>query len=165
LLYAISALGWLSPYSIAFTLWLSLSVNYAIDALGHSNAGNPTRTRLTHSVFTAPLFGALVASVSTYVYLQALAFRLQFLVLGLWTAAGVLIALGHLFLDSLTQAGVYRWRGRIAIAHFKYDNPILNIGFTLAGLGLIILAILHACETSQMPPIPLSFVENFPSMV
>ena len=56
--YALSELGLLSWHSIAIALWLSLAVNYSIDALGHSNAGTPSRTRLTHSVFTAPLWGA-----------------------------------------------------------------------------------------------------------
>jgi hypothetical protein len=59
----------------------------------------------------------------------------------LWTLAGAFVAIGHLFLDSLTQAGVYYWKHRMAIAHFRYDNPALNGTFVLLGLGLVVLAV------------------------
>ena len=60
-------------------------------------------------------------------------------VLGFWTIMGVLVSEEHLLLDSLTQAGVYSWRRRIAIAHFRYDNVALNLGFALLGILLIVV--------------------------
>jgi hypothetical protein len=105
--------------------------------------GTPSRTRLTHSIFTAPLWGALVSWTSVYVFSQALYSSQQIAVFGFWTVAGVLIAMGHLLLDSMTQAGVYYWRNRIALSHFKYDNLALNAGFVLVGLGLASLAFLQ----------------------
>ncbi|MDA4136883.1 MAG: DUF1286 domain-containing protein [Thaumarchaeota archaeon] len=148
--YALSALGQLSWYSIAVALWLSLSVNYVIDALGHSMVGIPSRTRLTHSIFTAPVWGGLISSTSVFVFSQATYSSPPIAVLGFWTAAGALIAMGHLLLDSMTQAGVYYWRNRIALSHFKYDNPVLNAGFILIGLGLLSLALVQSAPMSQM---------------
>jgi hypothetical protein len=159
--YVLSVLGQLSWYPIALALWLSLSVNYVIDALGHSMVGTPSRTRLTHSIFTAPLWGAIISSLSVYIFSQVVPSGPELAVLGFWTTMGILIALGHLFLDSMTQAGVYYWRNRMAIAHFKYDNLALNAAFILAGLGLAFLAILQSSPPSPIPPIALSFVENF----
>jgi hypothetical protein len=160
-LYALSAFGQLSWYSVALALWLSLSINYVIDALGHSIVGTPSRTRLTHSIFTAPLWGAVISSISVCIFSRAVSSGPELAALGFWTTAGILIALGHLFLDSMTQAGVYYWRNRMAIVHFKYDNLALNTAFILAGLGLTFLAILQSTPPSPIPPIALSFVENF----
>jgi Protein of unknown function (DUF1286) len=160
-LYALSVLGHLSWYSIVAALWLSLSVNFVIDALGHSMSGNRSRTRLTHSIFTAPVWGAAVSLISAYVFSQALLPNPRLTTLEFWTAAGILIALGHLFLDSVTEGGVYRWRKRIALAHFRYDNLALNAIFILTGLGLASLAILQSTIPSQVPPISLFSVENF----
>lgn len=154
--YALSELGLLSWHSIAIALWLSLAVNYSIDALGHSNAGTPSRTRLTHSVFTAPLWGASVSWASVFVFSQMFPFDSQFTTL-FWVVAGILFALGHLFLDSMTQAGVYYWRNRIAMAHLRYDNAVLNIVFISTGLGLFALTILQNLP-SHGPTISLSLV-------
>lgn len=57
-------------------------------------------------------------------------------------AIGALIAFSHLLLDSVTQAGVYSLRNRVALAHFSYDNPFLNIGFALIGIGLAVVSFL-----------------------
>jgi Protein of unknown function (DUF1286) len=125
--------------SILMALWLSLSINYLIDLLGHlSRNGNPTRTRATHSIFTAPFWGGAVAVASLTVLSQAFGSGPPWYVLGFWVSMGVLVSEEHLFLDSLTQAGVYSWRRRIAIAHFRYDNVTLNLGFALLGVLLIV---------------------------
>ena len=158
-LYCLSVLGQLSLLSISVALWLSFSVNYTIDALGHSMFGTPSRTRLTHSVFTAPLWGALISSTSIYILSREVSSGPLVAVLGFWTGAGVLVSLGHLFLDCMTEAGVYYWRGRVAIAHFRYDNAPLNAGFIFAGLGLAASAVLQTHPTTLMPPIALSFVK------
>ncbi|MGA2199193.1 MAG: DUF1286 domain-containing protein [Nitrososphaerales archaeon] len=127
---------------IVMVLWLSLSINYLIDLLGHvSRNGNPTRTWVTHSIFTAPLWGALIAVLSIAALSQASGSGLFRDTLRFWPAVGVLISEEHLFLDSLTQAGIYSWRRRIAIAHFRYDNLALNLGFALLGASLIAAAL------------------------
>ena len=96
--------------SIVMALWLSLSINYLIDVLGHiSRNGNPTRTPWEP--------------------------------LALWTFMGILVSEEHLFLDSLTEAGVYALKRRIAIAQFNYDNMTLNIGFALLGVLLITVSL------------------------
>jgi hypothetical protein len=126
--------------SILVALWLSLSINYLIDLLGHlSRNGIPTRTRVTHSIFTAPFWGAAVAVTSLTLLWHASGSGTPLYALGFWTIMGVLVSEEHLFLDSLTQAGVYSWRRRIAIAHFRYNNVALNLGFALLGVLLIVV--------------------------
>ena len=128
--------------STLMALWLALSVNYLLDLLGHvSRKGNPTRTWVTHSIVTAPFWGALVAIVSLAAASQASGSFPVLSASGFWTIMGVLISGEHLFLDSLTQAGVYSWKKRIAVAHFRYDNPALNLGFALLGAVLIVVAL------------------------
>lgn len=132
----------LSLGSTMMALWLSLSVNYLIDLIGHaSRRGSPTRTWVTHSVVTAPFWGSLVAIVSVAAISKASGSDPLLAVLGFWAFMGILISEGHLFLDSLTQAGIYSWKKRIAIAHFRYDNVALNIGFALLGAVLIAVAL------------------------
>jgi hypothetical protein len=132
----------LMPGSIGMALWLSLSINYLIDVLGHvSRNGNPTRTWLTHSVLTAPILGALVAAISLDAALRAFGSGPSLEPLALWTFMGALVSEEHLFLDSLTESGVYALKRRIAIAHFNYDNMALNIGFALLGVLLITVAL------------------------
>jgi Protein of unknown function (DUF1286) len=132
----------LTPATILMALWLSLSINYLIDVLGHfSKNGKPTRTWFTHSVITAPFWGALVAAASLIVVANI---RLSFTFAEdtwFWLSVGVLVSAEHLLLDSLTQAGVYSLKGRIAIAHFRYDNVALNLGFALLGVLLIVISL------------------------
>jgi hypothetical protein len=132
----------LTLWSTATALWLSVAINYLIDVVGHvSRDGRPTRTRFTHSVLTAPLWGLLVsiASLGAVTHLSNPASSSG--EDGFWALMGVLVSGEHLFLDSLTQAGIYTWRGRIAIAHYRYDNAALNIGFALLGALLILFAL------------------------
>jgi hypothetical protein len=132
----------LSLGSSLMALWLSVSINYLVDVLGHvSRSGRPVRTWVTHSIITAPLWGALVGAVSLATISQAPGSGPLWYALGFWASIGVLISEEHLFLDSLTQAGIYLWRRRIAIAHFRYDNIGLNLGFALLGVLLIGAAI------------------------
>ena len=132
----------LDIHSISMAVWVSFSVNYLIDLLGHvSKNGRPVRSWLTHSVVTAPLWGALVATVSITAALRVSHMGFSWGVTGFWSLMGVLVSEEHLFLDSLTQAGVYALGRRIAIAHFRYDNTTLNLGFALLGTVLIIAAL------------------------
>lgn len=137
----VSSSGSLDLRTAAFALWLSLAVNYFIDALGHiTRDGRPARTRLTHSMLTAPLWGAVVSLASSLALSRVPGLTLPSGTLIAWTFLGVLVSEEHLFLDSLTQAGIYGWRRRIAIAHFRYDSVPLNFGFALIGAVLIAAA-------------------------
>jgi len=128
--------------SVVMALWLSLAINYLIDVVGHvSRSGRPTRTRITHSLLTAPFWGLFVTFVSLagMSLLPVLGSLPE--TAGVWALVGVLISVEHLFLDSLTQAGIYSWKRRMALAHFSYDNAALNLGFALLGVLLILFAL------------------------
>lgn len=154
-IYVLSLLDRLAWPSVIVVLWLSTSVNYVIDVLGHSLGGSiPSRTRLTHSVFTAPLWGALVSATSLQVLTRVVPSLISPSESLLWITMGASIAIGHLLLDSLTQAGVYLWKDRIAIAHFRYNNLVLNAGFIATGLLFIVMA----TNSTQIPPIHLSLI-------
>ena len=125
------------PVEVRF--WLaavaSIAVNLLIDGLGHTAHGRfVARSPLTHSVLAAPLWGGLVGYVA---WLGAGSLGLASA--GLETAfvaSGVVAALAHLLLDSLTERGVYLVKGRGALAHFGSGNGVLN-GIFLA-LGLVL---------------------------
>jgi hypothetical protein len=51
------------------------------------------------------------------------------------------VTYSHLFLDSLTQAGVFFARHRIALAHRRYDSILANSLFILLGVDLLVLAL------------------------
>ncbi|MCY0850482.1 MAG: hypothetical protein OWQ55_07020, partial [Sulfuracidifex metallicus] len=49
----------------------------------------------------------------------------------------------HMFLDMFTEAGVYvrrrgKWK-RYALAHFRYNNPLVNGLAALAGIFMLFL--------------------------
>ncbi|MGH9920327.1 MAG: hypothetical protein ACRD6W_15850, partial [Nitrososphaerales archaeon] len=109
-----------------------------IDILGHvTKGGRPVRSFWTHSVFTAPLWGIAAAFVSVYlldaIISEAMTTSQTVFVCGL----GIVIAYSHLLLDALTEGGVYFGRRRVALAHFRYDNLILNGAFTALGVLLV----------------------------
>ncbi|MDV3278025.1 MAG: hypothetical protein LYZ69_06100 [Nitrososphaerales archaeon] len=95
------------------------------------------RSPLTHSIFTAPVWGAGTAYV---LWLAGSALGLvgpgfEWLII----VSGVLAAYSHLLLDSITEGGVYFLTKRIAIAHFSYSNPALNAVFAAVGLLLFVV--------------------------
>ncbi len=55
---------------------------------------------------------------------------------------GIVLAYSHLLLDALTEGGVYLWRRRIALAHLRYNNLILNGAFAALGVLLVFAALL-----------------------
>lgn len=143
--------------SFVTVVWLGYLVNLIVDRAGHrrqlTKYGEiPVRTSLTHSVTTAPVWGFLIGAPSgagVYVatmYVHAFTFSLSELSIpvligfGIWSGImGVIVAYSHLFADSLTMAGIFVNGHRWALAHFKYDNPGLNIGFI--GLGVLMFYI------------------------
>lgn len=140
-LYFVSRFGLPPLLELLLVAWLSLAINWIIDTLGHTRArGIPVRTFVTHSIFTAPLWGGLVGVATIVVPRSVLNIDVSSTVTLLAITTGVMIAYLHLFLDALTEAGVYLGRGRIAIAHFSYSNPLINLGFMIIGVILLIVS-------------------------
>ncbi|MDA4136456.1 MAG: DUF1286 domain-containing protein [Thaumarchaeota archaeon] len=126
---------------LILVVWLAFATNELIDVLGHvTKGGRPVRSFWTHSVFTAPLWGLAAALVSAYILDiivgQAITTFQAVFIGGL----GIVIAYSHLLLDALTEGGVYLGRRRVALAHFRYDNLILNGAFTALGVLLVFAA-------------------------
>ncbi len=123
---------------LVLLVWLAFATNELIDVLGHvRRGGRPTRSFWTHSVFTAPAWGIAAALASTYVLDIILGETMttsQALFVG---GFGAVFAYSHLMLDALTEGGVFLGRRRVALAHMKYDNRVLNGAFTALGALLV----------------------------
>jgi hypothetical protein len=136
--YLLSRVDGLSnlPYLILI-VWLALATNEVIDVLGHfTRGGTPVRSFWTHSIFTAPVWGIVVAIPSVYLLDRIIGQGVtpsQSFVSGL----GALLAYSHLLLDAITEGGVYLVRRRVALAHLRYNNPIINGAFAALGLLLV----------------------------
>lgn len=138
-------------------IWLGYFVNLFVDRVGHrkqiTKYGQiPVRTPLTHSVTTAPIWGFLLgflSGVGVYVgniYIQNMFSTVAgvdistLIGFGVWAGVmGIIVAYSHLFADSFTMAGIFVRGHRWALAHLRYDNPLLNIGFI--GLGVLMFYI------------------------
>jgi hypothetical protein len=133
-------------------VWLAVFVNFAIDAVGHSRqARGPVRSWITHSVFTAPLWGLSLALLTVVFVSGALQLTPGDDILVLSGMLGALTGISHLFLDSLTEGGVFLWRKkRIALAHIGNGNILLNSAFSFLGILLVIAA---AYDLIGRPPI------------
>jgi len=134
-------------------LWagfLAWAVNQVIDLIGHKapyKGAIPIRMARTHSIYTAPLWGILCAVVATCIItLFSPANHLVYFSIFF----GVCVAYSHLFLDVMTEGGIYivrTIRGRSGLhnaryywAQYKYDNQIVNALAVLAGITLISLS-------------------------
>ena len=131
-------LPWL-PLDLRYLLAVasSILVNLAIDRLGHTMHGRfVARSPLTHSVLTAPVWGGAIGYVlwAGEAGIGAAVAGLEFT----FVAAGVVVAVAHLLLDSLTERGVYLVTGRVALAHFRSDNGALNWLSVALGLALLL---------------------------
>ena len=119
-------------------VWLAFATNELLDVLGHvKRGGMPVRSFWTHSVITAPLWGVAASLVSAYLLDKLLGQGMtisQALFVG---GLGIVFACSHLLLDALTEGGVYLGRRRLALAHMRYDNPILNGIFTALGVLMV----------------------------
>ncbi len=115
----------------------SILVNFVIDAFGHSMHGDfVARSPLTHSVVAAPVWGGALG----YVLWAAGANSglVEASLEGAFVSSGIAVAATHLLLDSLTERGVYLLTDRMALAHFRSDNGILNGLFLLGGFALFL---------------------------
>ncbi|BCU66572.1 hypothetical protein HS7_00090 [Sulfolobales archaeon HS-7] len=129
-----------------FTLLLVLSVfsvagNVLIDRLGHEvRGGYIRRTPRTHTLGRSVFWGILPAiPLILYAYLFN-----SYIALVIFLSC-VLIGPLHIFLDSLTERGIYvrsggRWR-RFSLASFRYNNPVINGWFCLIGVLLLYVSL------------------------
>jgi hypothetical protein len=126
---------------LALTVWLAFATNEAIDVLGHfKRGGMPIRSFWTHSVFTAPLWGVAVALVTVYFLDRIVDLGMPASQAVLLYALSVVIAYSHLLLDALTEGGIFLGRRRVALTHFRYNNPIINGAFAALGILLVFAA-------------------------
>jgi len=117
--------------------------NLLIDRLGHSKSeGVMRRTWLTHSLLTAPAWGAVAWGLTLTVFLALRGFYPpEPILLAFFMSLGGMAGWSHLLLDALTEGGVFGFsRRREALAHFSYDNVPLNLSFCLLGVFLFLLA-------------------------
>lgn len=134
--------------NITISLLVSILGNTVIDRLGHREITTrfgeiPVRTPLTHTiprsvawglVSTLPLL-AILLYLTHYYYLQwYTTFFISILI------SGILVGPSHMLLDAFTEKGIYvkkngKWR-RFALAHFRYDSPLVN------GLAILVGAIM-----------------------
>jgi len=116
---------------------LSLLVNPVIDEFGHVvRRGYAVRSPLTHSVFTAPLWGGAVGYI-----VWAAGSSLGVMSPGLESVSvlfGAVVAISHLLLDSMTEGGVFVLTRPVALAHFGNSNLLLNGAFVVLGLMLFL---------------------------
>lgn len=121
-----------------FAVTLSLLVNPVLDWLGHFRRGPfVSRSPLTHSLLTAPVWGA---GVGYFVWYGLSEYGRSGIGLAFFVYAGVAVALAHLLLDALTEKGVFILDKRVALAHFRSGNRVLNGAFLVLGIGLILVA-------------------------
>ena len=147
-------------FNISTAFILSLVGNHAIDMLGHEKQIIerpaktqgffkrkkeieilPVRTYRTHSFLRGTVYG-FVPALILYIFFRhvknmgntALPYpdTLNFILI-----QGLLVGPAHLFLDSLTEGGIFvkrngSWR-RWSIVNFKYDNFFANLATSLAG--------------------------------
>src|SRR5260370_29916467 len=96
----------------------------------------------THSICTAPVWGIALAVASVYlldmVIGQSMTTSQTLFAAGL----GTMLAYSHLLLDALTEGGVYLGRRRVALAHLRYNNVILNGAFGFVGVLLRLAALI-----------------------
>ena len=127
-------------FTIVAAVAATILTNLAIDGFGHARVrGVPRRLWSTHSVVTAPVWGGLVWALALVVFGSVLgAPSFSDLDLPRFVFFGMVAGWGHLLLDAMTEGGVFGLgRRRVALAHFSYDNAVLNLGFSAIGLALL----------------------------
>jgi len=109
-----------------------------MDHAGHERKGlTIRRTWVTHSVFTGSALGLFLGILLAFGF-QYANLPFSFVIFAL---QGFVSALSHLFLDAITEGGIFIFTKRFALAHFSYNNPFLNTGFALLGIFLFFLSL------------------------
>ena len=131
-------------YSFISASVISVISNNIIDKYGHETNGFGMRERTyrTHSPLRA-LFWGLLPALVLIVVVQYLRNSFIFSVPAYFyciTAQGFLAGELHLLLDLPTEGGIFINKKRVALGHFAYNNPLLNLACVSAGFLLIYLA-------------------------
>ena len=126
------------PIYLLLVVWLAFATNEVIDRLGHSaRGGMSSRSFWTHSIFTAPVWGIALAVASIYLLDMVISQSMTASQTLFAAMLGAVLAYSHLLLDALTEGGVYLGMRRVALAHMRYNNVILNGAFEVIGVLLI----------------------------
>ncbi|MDA4115692.1 MAG: DUF1286 domain-containing protein [Thaumarchaeota archaeon] len=144
ILYVVSYFGYPLLITVLLMVVATVFTNFLIDKVGHTRReGVPRRTWVTHSVVTAPLWGAAAWALTIIVPAALVGvFPPGPVLVALFAGLGAFAGWSHLFLDSLTEGGVFAPGGkRWALAHFSYDNRSLNLGLSALGLTLLLVAL------------------------
>jgi hypothetical protein len=136
-------------YAVFLSGLISFIGNSFIDYFGHEIRGKyPSRTPRTHTIFRSILWGLLIvfpiALLSHFILPNSF-----YLILSI-SLDGLLVGPSHMFLDVFTERGIYRkvngkWK-RFALAHFRYDNPIVNGIAIILGIALLYAAFLTSSQ-------------------
>jgi hypothetical protein len=131
------------PLYLLLAVWLAFATNKVIDGLGHSaRGGMSVRSFWTHSIFTAPVWGIALAFASLYLLDLAVGQPTTTSQTLFTVGLGTALAYSHLLLDALTEGGVYLGKRRVALAHLRYDNLVLNGAFAAVGVLLVFAALI-----------------------
>ena len=130
-------------YSFLSAMLISAPANRIIDLYGHekNGFGMPVRTYRTHSPVRALFWGfvpALILFTAVYYIKKGYypIFPMPYFIL----IQGLLSGELHLLLDLPTEGGIFINKKRVALEHFAYNNPLINLAGVLAGFILIYLA-------------------------
>lgn len=131
-------------FSLIISAIISVLGNTLIDRLGHKEISIrygkiPVRTPLTHTL-PRSVFWGLISSMPVIIVLGLAYGMLNTKILAA-LIDGILVGPSHMLLDVFTENGIYvkrngKWK-RVALAHFSYDNSLIN-GFAIV-LGVIMI--------------------------
>ena len=142
---------------LLISLFVSFLGNTLIDRVGHewvmTKYGEiPRRTPLTHTVprsiawgFVTVLPFIILIFLLHYNYIRiSVDFNYTKYVFPL-IISGIIVGPSHMFLDVFTENGIYvkkdgKWK-RFALAHFRYDDPLVNGSAVVVGLLMLFLAL------------------------
>jgi hypothetical protein len=136
-----------NPGFAVFTAFvISLTSNFTIDYFGHENKWingikRPVRTYKTHSFLRCAIYGFMpAAALYAFFFYAGRHGSYPFIRTGIGfiLIQGVLAGPSHLLLDWPTEGGIFvkskgRWV-RNSLAHFKYNNFLVNAAASLAGV-------------------------------
>jgi len=129
-------------YAVFLAGFISFIGNSFIDYFGHEIKGKYiSRTPRTHTVYRSILWGLLLSLPIGVLYFVFPSFYFVFSVI----LDGLLVGPSHMLLDVFTERGIYhkvngKWR-RFALAHFSYDNPLVNGLAIIAGVIMLLAAL------------------------
>lgn len=132
------------PESLFLALLMSVAGNLIIDGLGHEERrGYVRRTPLTHTIPRSIFWGALPGA-AIIILLYYLSGRVMELIYVEVMMGSLLMGPSHMILDIFTERGVFvkrrgRWV-RLALAHFSYNDVLINGVAMIMGLLMIFTA-------------------------